>query len=513
MDNKKDIKSNILIKSSRILPDDIECVEWLSEIGMEQYIETFLANFTYGGKYLSRKRLEQVRIQDFPKMNITNYEHQKILLEHIKLTLKHEYSNIERRRMSQILSPMKAESKETNNRIGNNNNNDNGKNDNKNNNLQSKALDFKKEFEKSESQSNERRNSKDKSLKKQDSVNTSESIEQRKKAQRAVVKKRNSFDDKVWESIHKYRGTPKEKEETQAEPKQVKKGPRRRSTFDGLPDQLMNDDATKGKIYGNMALQFNLLQTKMLQIQEQHLQNIRQTIGCDIVNILFFNDHSRELMMCINERWFRVPSESGVSGWCVLTGETVNIADAYLDHRFNENVDKVTGYKTKTMLCTPVRANRGGGRIIGVIELINKHNGELFTSNDEDVLAQMVYQFTDDLSAEFTQLLEINHSIASFATPILPSDGMLSRVNGGVAKSYQGPTAATANYRNLVTSTKKYLEERVDSSDPSGFRLGNVDQSQWEGENRRRERRRSFGEKLNNEIENNPELLHVRKEK
>ena len=74
----------------------------------------------------------------------------------------------------------------------------------------------------------------------------------------------------------------------------------------------------------------------MLQIQEQHLQNIRQTIGCDIVNILFFNDQSRELMMCINERWFRVPSDSGVSGWCVLTGENVNIADAYLDHRFNE---------------------------------------------------------------------------------------------------------------------------------------------------------------------------------
>lgn len=74
----------------------------------------------------------------------------------------------------------------------------------------------------------------------------------------------------------------------------------------------------------------------MLQIQERHLDNIRTTIGCDIVNILFFNDHTRELMMCINEKWFRVPSDSGISGWCVMTGETLNIADAYLDHRFNE---------------------------------------------------------------------------------------------------------------------------------------------------------------------------------
>lgn len=167
------------------------------------------------------------------------------------------------------------------------------------------------------------------------------------------------------------------------------------------------------------------------------------------------------------------------------------------------------------MLCSPIRANRGGGRVIGVIELINKANGELFDSNDEDILAQLVYQFTDDLSSEFTELLEINQSISSFATPILPSDGMMARVSGAVVaepKSYQGPTAATANYRNLVDSTKKFLEQRSDSSSDAGFRLG-VGQHQWEGENRRRERRRSFGEKLSYEIERNPELLHVRKDR
>ncbi len=164
------------------------------------------------------------------------------------------------------------------------------------------------------------------------------------------------------------------------------------------------------------------------------------------------------------------------------------------------------------MLCTPVRANRGGGKIIGVIELINKKNGELFNSNDEDVLGQMVNQFTDDLSAEFAELLEINHTIASFATPILPSDGMVARNSNG-PKSYQGPTATTANYNNLVNSTKKYLEQRIDSSDSGGFRLGGVGQDQYEGEVRRRERRRSFGEKLSHEIEQNPELLHVRRDR
>jgi hypothetical protein len=92
---------------NRILPDDVLYDEWLSEIGMEQYSETFASNFTHGGKYLSRKRLSQVRLQDFPKMNITNYQHQKLLLQHIKYTLDAEYSSPSRRMLSYQLSPGK----------------------------------------------------------------------------------------------------------------------------------------------------------------------------------------------------------------------------------------------------------------------------------------------------------------------------------------------------------------------------------------------------------------------
>jgi hypothetical protein len=178
---------------------------------------------------------------------------------------------------------------------------------------------------------------------------------------------------------------------------------------------------------------------------------------------------------------------------------------------FCRNVDKITGYRTTTVLCTPVRANRGGGRIVGIIELVNKKNNQLFDESDEDVLAQMVRQFTDDLSAEFSQLCEINSSIASFATPILPSDGVMGRRKDS-AKRYEGPTATTANHNNLVESTKKFLEQRTDSGDSAGlFRVGGDSKQRYELDRFRRERRKSFGEKLSMEIEANPELLHNRK--
>ena len=48
----------------------------------------------------------------------------------------------------------------------------------------------------------------------------------------------------------------------------------------------------------------------------------------------------------------------------------MNIVEAYEDSRFNPSVDKATGYRTKTILCMPIRF---GDQIVGVAQLINKN--------------------------------------------------------------------------------------------------------------------------------------------
>ena len=76
-----------------ILGDDMKPQEWLEEINLAQYTETFAVNFCYGGSYLSRKRLASVRLQDFTKMNIQIFDHQKKILKHIKHSLKYSFSS------------------------------------------------------------------------------------------------------------------------------------------------------------------------------------------------------------------------------------------------------------------------------------------------------------------------------------------------------------------------------------------------------------------------------------
>ena len=65
-------------------------------------------------------------------------------------------------------------------------------------------------------------------------------------------------------------------------------------------------------------------------------------------------------------------------------------------------VDLATGHKTKSILCQPIRGNRGGGKVVGLIEVINK-TGETaaFTDVDEEVLSNMTSQITDILFVEF----------------------------------------------------------------------------------------------------------------
>jgi len=79
----------------------------------------------------------------------------------------------------------------------------------------------------------------------------------------------------------------------------------------------------------------------------------------------------------------RLPVGKGIAGYVAATGETVNLEDAYYDARFNPKIDKKTGYRTKTVLCMPFKNK--DGKIVGVLQLLNKHKG-LFTHDDENFI-------------------------------------------------------------------------------------------------------------------------------
>ena len=85
----------------------------------------------------------------------------------------------------------------------------------------------------------------------------------------------------------------------------------------------------------------------------------------------------------------RFPANIGIAGFVATTGEVLNIDNVYEDSRFNPEIDRKTGYKTRNILCVPM-INREG-QIYGVFESMNKKKGN-FTKEDGEMLLALSAQ-------------------------------------------------------------------------------------------------------------------------
>jgi hypothetical protein len=99
------------------------------------------------------------------------------------------------------------------------------------------------------------------------------------------------------------------------------------------------------------------------------------------------------------------------------------------------NFDEIFGLSTKNVLCHPLRANRGGGRVIGVLEMTNKHNNGEFDSTDVDIMADCARRVSDDLHIRFRELLQ--------AAEMLQGKSELVTDRSVAYKRYDAPTAAS----------------------------------------------------------------------
>lgn len=106
--------------------------------------------------------------------------------------------------------------------------------------------------------------------------------------------------------------------------------------------------------------------------------------GC-LVSKLFDVCSRSTLQEMEKKEEIRIPWGTGIVGYVAESGEPVNIPDAYKDGRFNHDIDNKTGYKTKTLLCMPIKDING--EVIGVAQVINKQGDTCFTTSDEKVFS------------------------------------------------------------------------------------------------------------------------------
>lgn len=415
-------------KSNITLPEDIDCREWLAEIGLTQYSGTFLSNLSSDGVIILRKRLVNVRQQDLAKMNVGDFEHQKILIAHIKLVLQHPFNSATRRReVSSIVanSPLPlqhqrpslihpstiSERTQTHSSNAMNtkiryssppskhaqratasefsapsfdalDNQRDSSNNNKNNNDDASATGDSNSVgggvRKAVSNTNINNANNNSNTSNPNPVNAvpTNSIPvakrdvttKEKQAQRKQnARRRRSFDSQIWSSITSMRNKqsdiaaaaenlregilPALKSKDEGEtggggggssgPNSKSKNARRRHSFD--PEGAARANGIEGKdkavAYGNMALEYDMMLSSLKLLQSEYLNKFRGIIGCEKASIFFINEYTHELVLFTDTgEYFRIPPGSGIAGACAISGECINVPDAYADPRFNRYI-------------------------------------------------------------------------------------------------------------------------------------------------------------------------------
>jgi Nif-specific regulatory protein len=112
-------------------------------------------------------------------------------------------------------------------------------------------------------------------------------------------------------------------------------------------------------------------------------------LDCERASIFLLDRERNELWSKValgSEEILRFDARRGIAGNTALTGNTINVRDAYSDPRFYNAIDDQTGYRTRTVLAVAVRNQHG--EIIGAFETLNKRSGT-FSARDEDSLSAL----------------------------------------------------------------------------------------------------------------------------
>lgn len=179
-------------------------------------------------------------------------------------------------------------------------------------------------------------------------------------------------------------------------------------------------------------------ETRLEPLLAKILSAATQLLDSDRGTLFLYDPKRNELFSHvadgIQSTEIRFPASAGIAGECFTSGRVINIVDAYKDARFNKEIDRRTGYRSRSILCMPIVAK--GARVIGVMEILNRKVGAYGAADErrlhafcaEAAVSIENAQLFEEVSAERNYNESILRSMSN-AVLTLDADGVLRKVN------------------------------------------------------------------------------------
>ncbi|MFC1591015.1 ATP-binding protein [Thermodesulfobacteriota bacterium] len=132
------------------------------------------------------------------------------------------------------------------------------------------------------------------------------------------------------------------------------------------------------------------------QLLEQIMEESQYVTESEASSLALYNEADEELVfeVVLGEKGAETKQHvikigQGIIGKVAQSGNARIIDDAYSEPDFNTAIDKATGFKTRNIMAVPMLRR---GKLIGVIEVLNKKNNSLFTADDQAILEILSHQ-------------------------------------------------------------------------------------------------------------------------
>lgn len=186
-------------------------------------------------------------------------------------------------------------------------------------------------------------------------------------------------------------------------------------------------------------IRHSVVRSDSSSIQAQPLINTvmriaRRALNASASSILLSEEKGQKFVFAFADgsagdqiRRLKISKNSGIAGWVVKNSAPVIVNDVYKNKYFNEFTDSMTGYMTSSIICAPLVIH---GKVIGVIEGLNKRDGSGFNQNDLNALnliAATVAQVIENIRRTESSLVTHSNAVSVLLSAVDAMDSQIYR--------------------------------------------------------------------------------------
>lgn len=199
--------------------------------------------------------------------------------------------------------------------------------------------------------------------------------------------------------------------------------------------------------------------TKNLDILLFEIANMgKMLIGVDRCTVWLLDSHRNILWTKVAHGIpkIEIPSNSGVVGECVRTASVVFSNNPYELPFFNPDVDKNTGYRTESLLTSPLFNDMG--EVIGAFQCVNKMTGNRKFDNEDVKLLGLVTSYVQKSLVAAMLAIEIEKTQIEIILLMSEISESRSKETGNHVKRVATVSAELARLSGLSEEETKLLE-------------------------------------------------------